>query len=224
MMLIGTPPSEWVDLIDNLVPDILDLVISTWEEMSPPAGDALEDPTTEALCRCLRQNKNSSKLPFRIYPQVVELDPAVDEDQGRMDIVFIPMVPHEGIYFCLECKRLNVVGEKGVRPYAAEYVLYGMMRFVRGQYSAVVRHGGMLGYVLNGNISHAIKNVGKAIQNNHLDLGIAPPGAMQPSSILLTNPRVRETRHMRKHNTDVFQIHHIFVAGGVGDQKKREPL
>lgn len=216
MTLIGTPPPEWVDLIDNLVPAILELVISTWEAMPPPAGDALEDPTTLALCRCLLRNKNSSNLPFRIHIQQVELDPAEGEEEGRMDIAFIPMVPHEGIYFCLECKRLNVVNEKGVRSYASEYVLKGMMRFVRGQYSAVVRHGGMLGYVLNGDISHAIKTVSNAIQDNHLVLGMSPPGVMQSSSILPDNSMTRETHHTRQHNSDVFQIHHIFVPSTIG--------
>jgi hypothetical protein len=215
MTLIGTPSLEWANLIDPLIPDILKLVISTWEGMPPLASDALEDPTTEELCRHLRKNKNSSSLPFRIYTQLVELDPAANEEQGRMDIVFCPMVPHESIYFCLECKRLNVVYKKSVRAYAAEYVLYGMMRFVRGQYSAEVCHGGMLGYVLNGNLSRAIKNVHGAIKTNHRDLGMEAPGEMRPSSILPDNSRMRETHHTRRHRSDLFQIHHIFVSGTV---------
>jgi len=215
MTLIGTPPPEWVNLIDYLVPDILSLVISTWEEMPPPAPDALEDPTTEQLCRCLRQNRNSSSLPFRIDIQMVELDPAVDQDQGRMDIVFSPMVPHESIYFCLECKRLNVVGVNEVRAYASEYVLYGMMRFIRGQYSAMVQHGGMLGYVLNGDVKRAIKNVSGAVKKNYCDLGMEAPGEMRPSSLLPDNLRIRETHHERQHISDLFQIHHIFVSGAV---------
>jgi hypothetical protein len=222
MTLIGIPPPEWINLIDTLVPDILNLVISTWEGMPPPAPDALEDPTTEELCRCLRQNRTSSDLPFRIDTQLVELDPAVDEEQGRMDIVFSPMVPRESIYFCLECKRLNVVYEKSVRAYAAEYVLYGMMRFVRGQYSAEVCHGGMLGYVLNGDLGRAIKNVRGAIKANHRDLGMKAPGEMQPSSILPGNSRMKETHHKRQHRSDSFQIHHIFVSGMVIDLLRTE--
>lgn len=119
MNLIGAP-DEWIDLIDTLVPDILDLVISTWAVMPPPASDAREDPTTEDLCRRLRQNRNSSELPFQIHIQMVELDSAAGEDQGRMDIAFLPLVPREDIYFCLECKRLNVVKNGKHRKYAYE--------------------------------------------------------------------------------------------------------
>lgn len=210
MTVIGTP-SEWVNLIDSLVPRIVDLVISTWQAMPPRSADALEDPITVELCRCLRINKDAGNLPFNIYIQQVELEPAAGQDQGRMDIVFQPLVPRKSIYFCLECKRLNVVNGGRVRSYATEYVLQGMMRFVRGQYSADVRHGGMLGYVLNDKVSQAIQNVANAIQTNHRNLGMEAPGEMRPSSIRPDNSRVCETHHTRQHNKDLFQIHHIFV-------------
>src|SRR5438093_1458157 len=98
MILVGTP-SGWIDLIDTLVPDILDLIILTWGDMPSLPPDALENSTTEALCRLLRLNRNTSDLPFQIQIQMVELDPAADQDQGRMDITFCPLVPRENIYF-----------------------------------------------------------------------------------------------------------------------------
>ena len=211
MNLIG-PPDEWVDLIGTLVPDILDLVISTWEAMLPPASNAREDPTTETLCRCLRQNRNSSDLPFRIDIQMVELDPVAGEDQGRMDIAFSPLVPREDIYFCLECKRLNVVNDGKVRPYTSEYVTHGMLRFIRGQYAARVRYGGMLGYVLDGNVTQAIQNVSGVIRNRFQELGMDSPGEMLPSSVRPDDSRLRETHHSRPHVSGRFQIHHIFAV------------
>lgn len=216
MNLIGAP-DEWIDLIDTLVPDILDLVLSTWAAMPPPASDAREDPTTEDLCRRLRQNRNSSDLPFRIDIQMVELDQAAGEDQGRMDIAFSPRVPREDIYFCLECKRLNVIQKNGKpRSYASEYITHGMMRFVRGQYAKSVRHGGMLGYVLDGDISKAMKNVAANIKARFKDLGMEAPGKMQPSSVCPKQPNLKETHHTRQHSPDIFYIHHIFAAGSAG--------
>jgi hypothetical protein len=212
MTLIGTPPIEWVDLIDTLVPDILDLVFSSWESMPSPDSDALEDPMTEALCRCLRQNRSSNALPFRIDIQAVELDPSIDKDQGRMDITFSPMVPDESIYFCLECKRLNVVNDGRVRSYAVEYVVNGMMRFIQGKYSSQVRHGGMLAYILNKNIRSAINSVSGAIQSRYIELGMSPPGEMRSSSLRPYNSQIQETHHVRAYNSRSFQIHHIFAA------------
>jgi hypothetical protein len=212
MNLIGAP-DEWIDLIDDMVPDILDLVIATWEAMPPPANDAREDPTTEELCLRLRQNRNSSELPFRIDIQMVELDPEGGEDQGRMDIAFSPPVPREDIYFCLECKRLNVTQKNGkIRSYASEYIVHGMMRFVRGQYAKSVRHGGMLGYVLDGDIIKAMKNVASNIKKRFEDLEMESPGEMQLSSVRPKQSNLKETHHKRKHSPDIFQIHHFFAA------------
>ena len=127
-------PTAWLDLIDSQVPAILRLIMSTWEKMPPLPPEALEDPTTEGLCRALRKNRTSAELPFRIDIQVVELDPAAGQEQGRMDIAFSPMVPHEAFYFCLECKRLNVAQQGRRRSLGAEYVAQGMLRFVNRQY------------------------------------------------------------------------------------------
>jgi hypothetical protein len=197
-----------------MVPRILRLAIETWDAMPPPGAAAREDPTTEQLCRALRQNRDSIELPFRIDLQMVELDPAEAETQGRMDIVFSPLAPREDIYFCLECKRLNVVSPDGVvRPYASEYVTQGMFRFIRGRYAALVRQGGMLGYVLNGNIPHAIANVGRCIGQRRDELGMAEGDGLRPSSFMSGDDRVRETRHTRPHSAEHFRMHHIFASG-----------
>ena len=216
MTLIGDP-GEWIDLIDTFVPDILDLVISAWSELPSPASNAREDPTTDELWRQLVLNRNSVGLPFQIRTQVVELEPQVGEDQGRMDIAFIPLVPREDIYFCLECKRLNVVQSDGkIRPYASEYITHGMMRFVRGQYAKTIRHGGMLGYVLDGDVGKAMENVATNIMVRFRELGMEDPGEMQLSSVRPKQLNLKETQHTRQHSPDIFQIHHIFAAGSTG--------
>lgn len=210
MTPIGSP-ADWVNLLDSLVPEILALVIATWEEMPPLTGDALEDPISTALCERLRACRNRFDLPFDIWTQLVELDPAAGEDQGRMDIVFKPMVPREYIYFCLECKRLNVRTADGVRPYSSEYVRFGMLRFVRGQYARVVRNGGMLAYVLDGNVPAAVANIEGTIQARLAELGMDAPGRFRVSGIFPNDERVQETRHRRLISTEPFIIHHLFM-------------
>lgn len=212
MTSLGSP-EEWVDFIETQVPDILALVIETWEAMPAPAGDELEDVISEALCRALRQSRNRCDLPFDIWPQLVELDPTAGEDQGRMDIVFKPMYPREDIYFALECKRLHVRGSNGTRPYYAEYVQFGMLRFVRGQYARAVRHGGMLAFVLDGNTAGAVAGVDRNILANIHDLGMDAPGGFQVSTGRPADGRVRETRHRRNGEDAPFVIEHLFMAG-----------
>ncbi len=212
MTALGSP-EEWVDFIETQVPDILTLVIETWESMPPPAGNELEDAVSESLCRALRQSRNSCDLPFRVDTQLVELDPAAGQDQGRMDIVFSPMYPRENIYFALECKRLNVRGTDGVRPYSAEYVRFGMLRFVRGQYASAVRHGGMLAFVLDGDVAGAVTGVERNVRESLRELGMDADDGFQASTRRPADGRVRETRHRRNGQPLPFVIQHLFLAG-----------
>lgn len=216
MSVIGLS-SEWADLIDPMVPQILNLVVASWEEMPSPGPDDKEDDITTVLCRTLRQNRTARSLPFQINTQHVELDPMPGEDLGRLDIVFVPLVPREDIYFCLESKRLNALIGGQRRALAAEYVQFGMLRFVTGQYSKAVRHGGMVGYVLDGKIANAIGNVEANIKQKHKELCMVPPGAFLASTLLKDDARARETEHQRTHEANLFRIHHLFVGNGEGD-------
>jgi hypothetical protein len=206
-------PSDWANLIDSQVPDILALVVDMWERLPSPAANELEDMVTNRLCAALQRCPNRQSYPFHIRSQTVILELDSGSELGRMDIAFLPFVPSDEIYFCLECKRLNVLGGDGVRPYFAEYVRYGMLRFVRGQYASNVRAGGMLGYVLNGDVAGAIDGIEINIRKSNRDLGMEDLATFQPSSIRPTDARARETRHHRISNLGHCVIHHLFMAG-----------
>jgi len=212
-MSFGGDPTAWLDFIDSQMPAILRLILSTWSEMPALDSDALEDPTTEGLCRALRRNRTSGELPFRIDIQMVELDPAAGERQGRMDIVFSPMAPNEAIYFCLECKRLNATIGGQRRTLATEYVSQGMFRFVRRQYGAQVLHGGMLGYVLDGQVEAAINAVTAAIIVHQNELRLVGEPTLSPSRFVPEGGGVFETSHSRAHPQQPFLVQHIFSAG-----------
>jgi len=204
--------SSWADLVDSQVPDSLLLVLDAWNDMPEIAPDAKEDPVSEELCRQLRHARNRCDLPFRIDAQLVELDPAADEDQGRMDIVFSPMVPRESIYFALECKRINVRTKEGkIRPYFAEYVRFGVMRFVRGQYASRVHNGGMLAFVLDNDVASAIAGVDGNIREHADELGMNNKAALQESSVLPDDERARETVHARHTIAQPISIHLLFL-------------
>ena len=213
MAVVGVP-TEWVDLIDPMVPLVLNLVVASWEEMPSPSPDQTEDNITIALCMALKQNRTARGLMFQIHTQMVELEPIAGEDFGRLDIAFVPLVPREDVYFCLESKRLNVVKDGQPRAYASEYVTSGMLRFVTGQYSKAVRHGGMLAYVLDGDVARAMSNVEANIRKQHAALCMAEPGSFLPSTALTRDARARETHHQRVHEASLFRIHHLFMAAG----------
>lgn len=143
---------------------------------------------------------------------MVELDPGGEQGQGRMDITFSPMIPHEAFYFCLECKRLNVMVHSRKRTLGREYAVQGMSRFVNRQYGDLVRHGGMLGYVLDSRVDTAISAVRKAVGSRRQALQIVGEPELRKSSYLPDRDNVLESTHSRAGAATTFLIHHIFVA------------
>lgn len=214
MSVTGTS-NDWIELLEEMLPDVLRLVIDTWDGMQRPFADDREDPITQLLCAALRRNRKIRDLPFLIDYQMVELDPAPGNDLGRLDIAFkptsLPGAPDESIYFCLECKRLNVVLKGIKRPGGSEYVANGMARFVNGQYARAVRHGGMLGYVLDGDIAGAMANVESNVRKHHVALCMDAPGTLHPSSLATHVSTARQSHHSRVGESVRFCIHHLFV-------------
>lgn len=212
MSVLGSP-SAWADLLEDILPELLQSVVDSWDTLKGPLNDAREDTVTYALCRALKHSRTLRELPVYVIPQMVELEPAEGEDLGRLDIAFLPTgiqgSPDESIYFCLECKWLNIVINGRKRPNGSEYVKHGMLRFVTGQYAKAVRHGGMVGYVLDGKVGGAIANVEDNILRHCKTLCMKPPGELLASSVLTHVPTARESFHNRQGDVP-FCIHHVF--------------
>jgi hypothetical protein len=215
--------SDWDNLFHNeLIPSILIHVISTWEQMDKPAHNAHEDAISLKLFSALVNGKERHRHAFLIRYQDVEVDTDLSKAIGRKDIVFFPS-NEEDIYFCLEAKRLNALVSGSWDSLADEYVKEGMQRFVDGKYSRFVRHGGMLAYVLDGDIDRAMINVANNLRQHQEALRMDPPGELLTSNIRPTDPNTKETRHRRPHETTLFRIHHLFVTGDHGGRTRKTP-
>ena len=97
------------------------------------------------------------------------------------------------------------------RSLSGEYVKNGMMRYVEGKYAGGLDKGGMLGYVMDGEVSSAIGSVGRSIAEQRAELKLNN-GGLERSSIMPADDRVRETRHL--FDSRRFVTHHLFVAVG----------
>lgn len=216
MSIIGAPRA-WVDVIEDQAPRLLKLVAAVWKRIPVGAADEREDAITNRLVAGLQRSKAARRLMFYILPQVVEIDPSCGKEFGRMDIAFYPTgihgVPREDVYFCVECKRLNVPVGGTKRGYSSEYVTLGMARFVSGQYSRSVRHGGMVGYVRDGQVADAMSQVERNIKRRRAKLCMDVPGEFVASAVFPRLPHARETHHRRAGERVPFRLHHLFLAG-----------
>ncbi len=211
-MTIGDS-SEWDDFIaQGGIATVIALVLDAWTLLSSPAPDELEKKTSIRLYASLVKKQDRQVHRFLIRYEDVEIDADLEKETGRKDIVFFP--GHDGnLYFCLEAKRLNARISGVMTSLADEYVKEGMQRFVSGKYSRHVHHAGMLGYVLDGDVPRAMRNVLSNIRAHHLVLGMDPPGDWGESPIRPGDAHARETGHRRAHTDQRFLLHHQFVAG-----------
>lgn len=211
-MNVGGDPSLWAVLFpDGLVARLIDLVFGAWATFPQPAVTDREVPITKRFCVCLRAHRNRSETPFAIEWESPELDPCSGEERGRIDLKFVHG-HRETVYFALECKRLNVVFPSRKREsLASEYVQEGMMRFIGGKYARELDKGGMLGYVMDGDVPSAIRAVASAVKARRDALRMAD-GSLERSSVLPNERRARESRHSVGRRP--LAIHHLFVAVG----------
>lgn len=207
-------PALWSDVFpEQLIPEILDLVWDTWGTLPLPKPDEFEVPLTRRFKVALRSQKNFRKLPLRIERESPEDDQTNAAELGRIDLKFTPAgSANEDVYFAFECKRLYPI-EKGKRKArASEYVTEGMLRFAGGQYASIMRHGGMIGYVLNGKCDAAIAAVEANFSANQAVLFMKAPARFSPSSLRTNNPNIRETTHDLPARAG-FLLYHMFLAG-----------
>lgn len=168
-----------------------------------------DDITKELVLLLLRQRKGT--VPFRIVYQ--PSDVVADEKgnaviAGRHDIR-LDFAMDDDASLIYECKRLNVVKDKKKSGLATEYVTDGMMRFISCQYSPRVSQGGMLGYVMDGQLADSSKRVRSAI-DIHASV-LLMQGA--PTTLPSTKTVMRfATRHLRTHCASPFRLRHLLLA------------
>lgn len=162
----------------------------------------LEDPTTDKLIFALLRHQACQGNWFSDYTvngQRNEYDPDSEKLKGRTDITF----ELGGLRrFTWECKLLHTNGATLYSKYRTE----GVMRFITEKYGKGEKFGGMLGYVMDGDIQKAISGLEKHL-NQHTDtLKLSCP-CFVPCQ---TNPDSRLWESHHKIN-DEFVLFHGFL-------------
>lgn len=222
--MIAGDASEWDGFVTTGgVASILALALDAWANIASVDEDELEEHVSIRLYSRMVNAQDRQAHRFLIRYEDVEVDTDLAKETGRKDIVFFPC--HDGtIYYCLEAKRLNVRVSGIMKSLADEYVKEGMQRFVTGKYSRHVQHGGMIGYVLDGDVERAMKNVLNNIRQHHADLGMAPPGEWQECVHRPGDSQTRESQHQRVRPAKAISIQHLFVKAVLSRGLKRRSV
>ncbi len=194
---------------DSYVPVIYELILESWPTVKK-GRNLLEPRITRDLRHQLINHKDRSRHFFRIERESC-VDNASGEETGKIDLSFFCGL-NEHVYFSIECKRLRVPKAVGkVSALASEYVKEGIFRYFNGQYAAGLDKGGMLGYVMDGDIPKARSNVVASIERNRKTLRMKSTASVNMSSILPSDPRMFDTSHTQPPGK-LFIIHHLLLA------------
>jgi hypothetical protein len=201
----------WADFFpDDLIPEILEMVVDVWSSFSKPTINEHEVPITKRFRASLEQYKDSRYLPFRIDREVPVDNLDTAEELGRIDLRLTHGYRSD-VYFALECKRLNITDNNGRNSsLAGKYVTEGMMRFVgeTPQYARTLAQGGMIGYVMDGNVNNAIRSVNRQIKTRYVNLSMKSATSLEASTKSSKN-LIKQSVHVLPDK--VFTIYHVFL-------------
>lgn len=87
--IIQGDPALWSDLFpDGLLPDVIELVVTSWADFPKPKPMELEPQITRRFAQDLRKNQRLRRLPFNVEREVPIDDSLFARELGRIDIKF----------------------------------------------------------------------------------------------------------------------------------------
>jgi hypothetical protein len=179
----------WVTSFEDAHTAFLDAILRVWPSCRATCQATTgEDEITRKLVVLIRKDKKIRSSPFFVESQLELLPPDLRGDvtaKGYLDIAVLFFTTSRKVYFACECKRLHIPDGHGTRrSLATEYVLQGMMRFVRAQYAKSFPLGAMIGYVMDGDIVSAtsavvtqVRKYSRRLHCRSRDIGSGTPPA-----------------------------------------------
>ena len=210
--------------------EVMHLVLETWQTFTLHHRVRHEEPITALFRRALIDGYLAAGRNWFVTLEDPVTDSMFGTELGRNDLNFFPP-NHRGqtIFFTVECKRLNVTrppsvsataravraGRTPPRPtfhhLADHYVTQGMQRFVDELYSKGLPCGGMVGYVMDGDLDGAFRRVRTEIQASRDTLRITSRNLLYAPSVALRGwTHSADTRHLR--NDSEFLLHHALLG------------
>jgi hypothetical protein len=209
-VVTGKGANQWFP--EGFVPEILELLQATWEKLKFPRDVRLEPRITNLLSRAIEEEYTREGKEWYVHPEIKEADPITGKEISRTDIrLYHRGIPGQQLYFAFEAKRLHVEASDRTRGGYSEYVgVDGMMCFITGKYSKAAPAGGMLGYVMDGDLERAARGISEAIRDRSVDLKLVSGGEYRFSPLMALRKWNGETHHRRR--TELLTIYHLLLS------------
>ena len=217
MEYLGTTHPFLADVLPvDFRAEVFDLVETAWPAIKDPMGAWLEPRITGLLRLAMIQAQEahySDDPPFFILEEVKKRDPLTGKETERSDVEIHLRhfyIQGQKPFFVFESKRLNVPYAGSVSTNANEYVGGGGMGcLVNGQYQSAPSFSGMLGYVMDGNVTAARAAIDSVLPAKAVTLSLNSPHAVQAAKLIPTGKYRGETRHQS--SAGEYAIFHLFL-------------
>lgn len=206
--MVSGDPEPWKSRFITLDERILQRIAVVWSKcVGLLSADSKEDDITINLVSLLSKDLVVRRIchwvEYQFEPFGVSVG-GVRFSKGKIDMAVLVDWERER-YLAYECKRLNVIRNASRESLATRYVNHGMMRFMTEQYAEGLPIGCMIGYVMDGDIRFAAKQIYEAIAANRSALG--------STSGPQTAPRIDQverfvTSHTRKSTNSPIEVRH----------------
>jgi hypothetical protein len=171
-MMIGDP-QLWKDRFITIDERLLARILHLWPAcLAPlpqqPDEDTItinlvhllaKDPVVRSICHWVEYQYE----PFGVHRNGARFS------KGIIDLAVLLDWERE-TYLPYECKRLNVIHSGSRSSLATPYVGEGLIRFVTEQYAEGLPLGFMLGYVIDGDLAFALRQIHAAIDAQKVPL------------------------------------------------------
>jgi len=192
--------------------EVMRHVLETWNKFSLHHKVRQETPITAVFHAALIKAYVAAGRRWFITLEDPITEPDFGTQTGRNDLRFYPPDHHgQTIFFTMEFKRLRVTTKSGLKHLTNEYADEGIQRFVDGRYSVGLPCGGIVGYVMDNEISKAFVSVQKEIETKRTVLKMPTQNGIRvPSTVLPDHQWSADTFHKRTDGE--FALHHALVG------------
>lgn len=127
--------------------------------------------------------------------------------------LFPPWIDYNQVYFAWECKR---IGDKRVDvKHAAlipEYITEGILRFIDGEYASGLDDAGMLGYVLDGDVTNIVDDINVSMCHPRRTRPLPAADHLALAPAIGTFKDVYQSSHERVVGQRPIRLHHLFLT------------
>jgi hypothetical protein len=208
-MMLGDP-QLWKDRFITIDERLLARILHLWPACLtplPPQPDEdtitinlvhllTKDPVVRSICHWVEYQYE----PFGVHPNGARFS------KGIIDLAVLLDWERE-TYLPYECKRLNVINSGSRSSLATPYVGDGLIRFVTEQYAEGLPLGFMLGYVIDGDLSFALRQIHAAIDAQKVPLLLMD--GPNPGTVVLGIERFA-TNHQRARKSQI-EVRHVLL-------------